>query len=185
MGLEHVGLERDRALVQRLRLGNLISRVMDIGEVDQGRHEVRINLQRTSICGCGLLHVGRIAIVEDGCREEKLLRRGGFRLRHRIHEGRKRRQLAPLELEHLCRLRLNPEIERQLTRARCEEVAQHGPEGRALSEGLIGLSNDREIGECVIRFAVCASLWPDQSPLLHVAEMIFADVLVAFEQLTS
>ena len=57
--LEHVGLEHDRALVERLRLGDLVARVVDVGEVDQRRHQVRIDLQRPAVGGGRLLEILR------------------------------------------------------------------------------------------------------------------------------
>ncbi len=48
----------------------------------------------------------------------------------------------------------------------------------------IRLADDRKIGKRVERFPV-AERRTDQSPLLHVAEVVLAQVLVPLEQLTT
>ena len=82
-------------------------------------------------------------------------------------------------------MRVDPEIERELAFARGEEAAKHRPEARALAELRVSLTDHREIGKRVERLAVRAVRWTDQSPLLHVAEVILAQMLVAPEQLAA
>ena len=67
-----------------------------------------------------------------------------------------RRRLAALELQHLGRLRLDAEIERELTAARREQIAQHGAEAARPRELRIGLADDREVGKREERLAVVA-----------------------------
>ena len=49
MRLEEIGIEADRALVERLRFGELVLAVVNVGEVDQRGHKVRIDLERLPI----------------------------------------------------------------------------------------------------------------------------------------
>ena len=73
--LEHLGLERDGALVERLRLGDLVARVVDVGEIDQRRHEIRIDLERAPVGRGSPLEILRIPVVEDRGRGEVLVGR--------------------------------------------------------------------------------------------------------------
>jgi len=45
---------------------------VDIGQIDYGGHEIRIDLERASIGGRRLVEILRIAIIEDGGRGEIL-----------------------------------------------------------------------------------------------------------------
>jgi hypothetical protein len=49
MRFEEIGLQADRALVQRLGLGQLVATVVDIRKIDERRHEIRIQFQRLAI----------------------------------------------------------------------------------------------------------------------------------------
>ena len=105
MRLEEIGLEADRALVQRLRLGELVAAVVDVREVDQRRHEIRIELERLPIGGRRLLELRLVAIVERRAGAEVFLgerrvsdgnrpaldpeRRGGRLRRDRSAAGRR------------------------------------------------------------------------------------------------
>src|SRR5262249_41375447 len=40
VAFEDIWFERDRSLVQRLRLGDLVSRIVDVREVDDRRHQI-------------------------------------------------------------------------------------------------------------------------------------------------
>ena len=74
--LEDLRLERDGALVECLRLGDLVARVVDVGEIDQRRHEVR---DRSPAPGgtpsSASSKLSGIAIVEDRGRDELRARR--------------------------------------------------------------------------------------------------------------
>ena len=56
-----------------------------------------------------------------------------------------RRRLTSSELQHLGRLRLDPEVECKLTVPRREQVAEHGAKGCAVCERFIGLAHDRHV----------------------------------------
>ena len=62
--LEEIRFEADRALVERLRLGELVAAVMDVGEIDQRRDQIRIELQRLAIRGRRLFLRRIVAFVE-------------------------------------------------------------------------------------------------------------------------
>ena len=62
--LEEVGLETDRALVERLGLDQLVVAVMDVRQVDERRDQVRIELERLAIGGGRLFLPIRPAVVE-------------------------------------------------------------------------------------------------------------------------
>ena len=64
VGLEAVRLQPDRALVERLRLDHLVARVVDVGEVDDSRHEIGVDDERLPVRRGRLLHVPLVAIVE-------------------------------------------------------------------------------------------------------------------------
>ena len=100
-----------------------------------------------------------------------------------MHERGERRRLRTFQLEHFGRLRLDAEVERELTRARREQIAEHRAETDAFPELGVGLTNGGEVGEGIVRVAV-DTFGPDQPPLLHVTQMILTDVLVSFEQLS-
>ena len=79
---------------------------------------------------------------------------------------------------------VDPEIEGQLTAARREQVAEHRAEARAAPPAPRrpdGRPPDRRRRRTIRRARDART---DQSPLLHVAQMILAHVLVALEELT-
>ena len=49
VGLEHVWIERDPALVERLRLRDLVARVVNVRQIDQSGNEIGINLKRQAV----------------------------------------------------------------------------------------------------------------------------------------
>ncbi len=71
--LEEIRLEADRALVERLRLGELVAAVVDVGEVDERGDEIRIELERLAVRRGRLLQLRLVAIVERRRRAEILL----------------------------------------------------------------------------------------------------------------
>jgi hypothetical protein len=116
---------------------------MDIGEIDQGGHQVRIDLERASVGARRLLEILRSAVVENGGRGEVLRRRRFFDDGRRIHEGGHRRRLAALQLQHLRVLRVETEIQSQLSVPRREQIPQHRAERRPTGNRFVGLTNDR------------------------------------------
>ncbi len=44
--VEDVGIQPNRTFVQRLRLGNLVTCVVNVGEVDERRHHIRGQVER-------------------------------------------------------------------------------------------------------------------------------------------
>ena len=71
--LEEAVVEPDRPLVERLRLGQLVPRVAEVGQVDDRRHQVGLVVQRAPVGRGGfLLTLGR-AVVEQRPVEEVLL----------------------------------------------------------------------------------------------------------------
>ena len=87
-------------------------------------------------------------------------------------------------MENLGWLRGTPEVEGQLTLARGQQVPQDGTERRTVGQFGIGLTDDRQVGETEHRFTV-QTLRTDQSPLLHVPQLIVADMLVPLEDLAT
>ena len=63
MRLEEIGIEADGALVERLRFGELVLAVVNVREIDQRGHQIRIDLERLSIPGRGGV-VARFVHVE-------------------------------------------------------------------------------------------------------------------------
>jgi len=58
------------ALVERLRLDELVEPVVDVGEVDQRRNQSRIKQQRLAIGETGALLVALAPLVEHGALAE-------------------------------------------------------------------------------------------------------------------
>ena len=81
-------------------------------------------------------------------------------------------------------LRRDAEVERELPIARGDEMPQHRAELRAAVERLVCLPHDRHVGKREEHLAVTARRGTDEPPLLHIAQMILAHVLVALEELT-
>src|SRR6185295_7161698 len=98
-----------------------------------------------------------------------------------VHQRRHRRRLTAFELEHFGVLRLDAEVERELAVARSEEIAQDRAEGSPAPQRLIGLTYERYVREGEERLAVFAMGRTDEPPLLHVAQVVVAHVLVALE----
>ena len=101
-----------------------------------------------------------------------------------MHERRQRWWLRTFQLQDFGGLRRDAKVERELTRARGEQISEHRAEADAFPELGVGLANQREVRKGIVRLAV-DPLGPNQSPLLHVTQMIVTDVLVPFEQLPS
>ena len=186
MRLEDVGLEHDRTLVEGLRFGNLVPRVVDVGQVDERRHEVGIDLQRAAIRGKRLVEMSRVAIVDRRGGDEFAL--GGPRSRVRGAASMSTASgggSGPPELKHFRGLGFEPEIEGQLADARRQQVAHDRAEARAVGQFGIGLPDHRDIGERVGTSPLprCAGL--DEAPLLHVAQVIVSQMLAALEHLTT
>ena len=70
---KYVRIEQDRALVEGLRLGQLVARVADVGEVDERRHQIRIVFERAAVGLRRLLLPLRRPIVEQRSHQEILL----------------------------------------------------------------------------------------------------------------
>ena len=62
--LEALRLEADRPLVERLGLDHLVARVVEVGEVDDRRDEVRIDHQGSPVRRRGSLHRPFVPVVE-------------------------------------------------------------------------------------------------------------------------
>ncbi len=74
MRLEEAVVETDSPLVERLRLGQFVAGVADVGQVDERRHQVGLVVQGAPVGASRLgLTLGR-AVVEDRAVEERLLR---------------------------------------------------------------------------------------------------------------
>ena len=154
MRLEHTRFKRDRALVERLGFGHLISRVMDVGEIDERGHEIRIDFQRSPIGVERIIEMIGVAIVQRRCQREFLLCRscivGGFG----THESRQRWRFVTLEVKDLGRPGVESKIERELPVPRCQEISKHRPEADAFAQFGIGLPDRGEITKSVEDFAV-------------------------------
>ena len=64
MRLEAFGIETDGAFVERLGFDHLVAGVVDVGQVDDRRHQVGVDHQRLAIGGRRLLHLPAIPIIE-------------------------------------------------------------------------------------------------------------------------
>jgi len=115
-------------------------------------------------------------------RVEKRLGRGGLHAGNWVEECVQRGGLAPCQLQHLGRLRLDTKIERKLPRPRCDKLSQHRTKAHPLGQHLVGLSHDRQILKRV-RGVFPSRLRTDETPLLHVAQMVFADAWIPSEKL--
>ena len=73
--LEVGRIERDGALVKGLRLGQLVARIADVGEVDQRRDQIRIFLERAAVGLDRFLDALRRPIVEQRSHQEILFGR--------------------------------------------------------------------------------------------------------------
>ena len=154
MRLEHTRLERDRALVERLGFGQLVSRVVDVGEIDERGYEIRINFQRAAIRVERIIEMIGVAVVQRRCQREFLLCRSRIVRGFGTHESRQRWRFVALDLKDLGRPGLESKIERELPVPRCEEVSKHGPEADAFPQFGIGLPDRGEITKSVKDFAV-------------------------------
>ena len=103
----------------------------------------------------------------------------------RLHQRRHRRRLRTPELQHLRRLRLDAEVERELAAVRGEQAPKHRTEGGAVPEVGVSFADHGQIGKRVEGLAVRAMRGPDEPPLLHVPQVIVAEVRVPLEQLTT
>ena len=114
MRLEEVRFEADGALVQRLRFDELVAAVVDVREVDDRGHEVRIELERLAVRLRRILArqlapvVERRAGAEVFLGERRVARFGG------AHVGRRGPARRAAQLEDFRRRGLEPEIEGQL-----------------------------------------------------------------------
>ena len=182
--LEHVGVERDRALVQCLGFRDLVARVVDVGEVDQRGHEVRIQLQRAPVAAHGLVIPLGISVVGIRRFEKRLLRGGHVSARKRVHERRERRRLGARELQHLRGAGIAAEVEGELAGPRRHETPEHRAEARTIRKARIHLPDHGHVGKEVMGLALQA-LRLDEAELLHVAEVILVNVPVPLEDLPS
>ena len=85
--LEALGVEPDRALVERLGLDQLVARVVDVREVDDRGHQVRIDHERLAIRRGGFRHPMIVPIVEPRGFHEVLGGEGGLRIGKRRGAG--------------------------------------------------------------------------------------------------
>src|SRR5262245_28369290 len=118
MGLEEVGLEADRALVERLRLDQLVAAVVNVRQIDERRAEIRIELQRLSICRRRFRELGLVGIViERRTGPEVLLGELGvaWRDRRRLCFGGLALCGGPAQRDDLGRRGLDAEVELELT----------------------------------------------------------------------
>ena len=65
-----------------------------------------------------------------------------------------------------------------------EKLSEHRPETQAFRERLLRLTDRRKVLKRVARWATRALLGPNQSPLLHVPQVVFAYMSVPLEELT-
>jgi hypothetical protein len=107
--------------------------------------KVRIDLQRPAVGGGRLLEILRAPVVEYGRGHEVLRRRRLLVRQERIHERGHGRRLTSSELQHLGRLRLDPEVECKLAVPRREQAAEHGAERGTVGERFISLAHDRHV----------------------------------------
>ncbi len=87
-------------------------------------------------------------------------------------------------MQHFGRLGLEPEIKRQLPSARGEQTAHDRAEGGASGELGVGLPDHRDVGEGVGQFTVYPPGGVNETPLLHIAQVIVSQMLAALEHLT-
>ena len=154
MRLEHTRFERDRALVERLGFGQLVSRVMDVGKIDERGHEIWIHFQRSAIGVERIIEMIGVAVVQRRCQRELLLCGSRLVRGFGTHESCQRWRFVTLELKDLGRSGLESKIERELPMPRCEEISKHGPEADAFPQFGIGLTDRGEITKSVKDFAV-------------------------------
>ena len=62
--LEAVGVETDRPLVEGLGFDHLVARVVNVGQVDDRRHQIGIDHERLPVRRGRSLHVPIFAVVE-------------------------------------------------------------------------------------------------------------------------
>jgi len=148
-------------VLDRLRTSFTFQISVDVATLEQG----------LAVAGAAL--AGGVTIVERGGFDELALR-GRRRRTHgrRVHQYGQGRGVRPLELQHFGRLGLEPEIKRQLPSARGEQTAHDRAEAGAAREIGVGLPDHRDIGEGVGQFTVYAAGGVNQTPLLHIAQVI-------------
>ena len=141
------GLQADRALVERLRFRQFVAAVVDVGEVDEGRHEIRIVLERLAVRRRSLLARRVVAVIERGRRSEEVLGDGGFANGGRRGPGRRRRRgrLAP-QRDDLRGRGVEAEVERQLPLPRGNHRPDDGPEGSPALQFLVDFLERGKVG---------------------------------------
>ena len=177
--LEEAVVEPDGALVERLRLGQVVAGVADIGQVDERRHQVGLVVQGPPISARRLQLPLGAAVVEQGAVEEVLL---GARERARAVErdvgdrrpGHRHERRLARERDDARRLGVEPEVERELPFLRELQIAERGPERHALLEFAVDLPEQAEILEGELRAAPAPLRRRDEAPLLQVAHVVFA-----------
>jgi hypothetical protein len=88
---------------------------VDVGEIDECRHQIRIQFERSSIGSGRLLPRRLVAIVERRSSAEVFLGQRGIARRCRRWLCLLRRFFRPLKREDLRRRRVEPEVEGQLS----------------------------------------------------------------------
>ena len=117
--LEVGRIEQNRPLVERLRLGQLVARVADVGEVDDRRDQFGIVLERAAVGLRRLFLPLRRPIVQQRSHEEVLLGAG----ERTVPDGpvdaprRRRRGRSRLSARMRAGCGVDAEVERQLARA--------------------------------------------------------------------
>ena len=186
MRLEEIRLEADRTLIERLRIRELVASVVDVGQVDQGGHEIRIQLQRLSIRGRGALEFRLVPIVQErACAEILLRERRVARAGRRFGQacGRRRLTHPPLQREDFRGRGIEPEIELELSLARGKKRARDAAKRRAERELVVHLLEGRKVRKREERVRIGAKHRPDDPALDQIPQMILAKRLVARQEI--
>jgi hypothetical protein len=116
---------------------------------------------------------------------KNLLGRGLRRRVGCVHQRGERRRIGTAQLQHLGDRGFDAKIERELTGARSEETSQDRAERRPCRQLGFGLPDQGEVTEGEHDPPGRVARRADEPPLLHIAEVIVAQVLVSLEQVTS
>src|SRR5690242_10788675 len=115
---------------------------MNVGEINQRRYQVRVELERSSIRGGRLLTRGLIAIVKRRSSTEVFFGQSGVARRCARGWYLSRRFFRPLQRENLRRRGIEPEVECELAPVRGQQRADRALERAAFRELVVRLLDD-------------------------------------------
>ena len=155
---------------------------MDVGEVDQRRHQIRIELQRPSIGGGRLLPCRLVAIVERRSGAEILFgQRGIARRLGGVLRRRRRRRTLKRRIFAGAASSLKSNANCPWCEASSERTALLNE--RAGRQLVVRLLDDRDVGKSKERIGVGPQRGIDEPALHEISQLIFAQQAVAREQI--